>query len=94
MLWSLLILDAIKILKEACGDPPEARKKKHDRQRQELSNCFNVVFQLFCYIIFMIFMYAYYLYTRYPIVARPLGLVFSADRGGGGRSHAGVSKEN
>ena len=28
-LWSLFILDAIKILKEACGDPPEARKKKH-----------------------------------------------------------------
>ena len=27
--WSLLILDTIQILKEACGDPPEARKKKH-----------------------------------------------------------------
>ena len=38
------------ILKEACGDPPEARKKKRvfkDRL---------VLFQLFCYIIFMIFM--------------------------------------
>ena len=29
ILWSLLILDTIKNLKEACGDPPEARKKEH-----------------------------------------------------------------
>ena len=29
ILWSLLILDTIKILKEACSVPPEARKKKH-----------------------------------------------------------------
>ena len=28
IMWSLLRLNT-KILKEACGDPPEARKKKH-----------------------------------------------------------------
>ena len=28
ILWSLLRLDT-KIMKEACGDPPEAREKKH-----------------------------------------------------------------
>ena len=51
ILWSLLILDIIKILKEACGDTPEARKKKHvikDRRT-----------------IFMIFMYANYIIVLY-----------------------------
>ena len=58
-LWSLLRLDT-KILKEARGDPPEEAR----HQRQEDSNCFIVLFKLFCYIIFMIFMYAYgLLYT-------------------------------
>ena len=61
ILWSFLRLNT-KILKEACGDPPEARKKKHViKDRKILNVLIIVLFQLFCYVIFMIFMYAYYI---------------------------------
>ena len=31
----VLILDTMKILKEACGDPPEARKKKREGEKRQ-----------------------------------------------------------
>ena len=49
ILWSLLRLD-IKILKEACGDPPEARKKKHaikDRRIITVLSCYFSYFVIY-----------------------------------------------
>ena len=49
ILWSLLRLDS-KILKEACGGPPEARKRKHfikDRRILIVLSCYFSYFVIF-----------------------------------------------
>ena len=51
ILWSLLRLDT-NILKEACGDPPDSRKKKHvvkDRR---------ILIVLSCYFSYFVILYS------------------------------------
>ena len=51
ILWSLLKLDT-KILKEACNEPPEARKKKH-----VIKNSRILIF-LSCYFSYFVLLYS------------------------------------
>ena len=59
ILWSLLKLDT-KILKEACGEPPEARKKKHVIKNRR------ILIVLSCHFSYFVLLYSWYSCT--PII--------------------------